>query len=337
MLSDETRQKKKWRKRPAWIRKSLHLIRRSHLYFGLLLVPWALLYGISAYLFNHPTHFSSLNLERFGREVIAGTPFESHDKAIVSAKKVVSELNQRFPDQNIELVASTTPRFENEFIFGSLSNSDASYRFLVHVDGHGVSISKNQPNGNNQSRSRSPFDVSPAQPALSNEPAKGNNESSSEPLKIDSSIVELCNDALPAILTKTGHWKSASQFKITGVPELLMLVKSRDGLWRVKHNALTGVVRSSTIEPNAADDYSLRQYLLNLHTAHGYPMQVNARWGWAIVVDVMSFVMVFWGISGLLMWWQIKATRPAGTVALVVSLLGAVWLGYAMYVLIRPG
>jgi hypothetical protein len=36
-------------------------------------------------------------------------------------------------------------------------------------------------------------------------------------------------------------------------------------------------------------------------------------------------------VSGIVMWWQIKATRPTGSIAMVVSLVAAVSLGIAMY------
>jgi hypothetical protein len=51
-----------------------------------------------------------------------------------------------------------------------------------------------------------------------------------------------------------------------------------------------------------------------------------------VIVDVMAFVMVFWGVSGIVMWWQIKSTRRFGSAAMLVSLIFAIWLVYAMYI-----
>ena len=78
-------------------------------------------------------------------------------------------------------------------------------------------------------------------------------------------------------------------------------------------------------------ELSARRFLLRLHTAHGYPGEANARWYWAVVVDAMAFVMVFWGLTGLVMWWQIKATRRAGAVVLTLSAVAATALGFAMH------
>jgi hypothetical protein len=76
---------------------------------------------------------------------------------------------------------------------------------------------------------------------------------------------------------------------------------------------------------------STRRFLTRLHLAHGYPGEQNARWFWAVVVDAMAFVMVFWGVSGIFMWWQIKATRKFGFLVLVLSVAAATALGLGMH------
>ncbi len=40
---------------------------------------------------------------------------------------------------------------------------------------------------------------------------------------------------------------------------------------------------------------------------------------------------MFWGFSGLLMWWQIKRTRRLGMIVLVLSLVVAIWVGVGMH------
>ena len=44
----------------------------------------------------------------------------------------------------------------------------------------------------------------------------------------------------------------------------------------------------------------------------------------------MAFAMAFWGVSGLLMWWQLKATRRTGAVVLALSAAAAAALAVAM-------
>ena len=50
----------------------------------------------------------------------------------------------------------------------------------------------------------------------------------------------------------------------------------------------------------------------------------------------MSFVMVFWGVSGLFMWWQIKATRRWGFLVLLLSAAAATALGFGVHELLAP-
>jgi hypothetical protein len=65
--------------------------------------------------------------------------------------------------------------------------------------------------------------------------------------------------------------------------------------------------------------------------AHGYGVQMNSRWFWAIAVDLMFASMCFWGLSGVVMWWQIKRTRRIGFVLLIASAIVAVWLAIGMH------
>ena len=113
------------------------------------------------------------------------------------------------------------------------------------------------------------------------------------------------------------------------MPDLVFPIEADGQTWTATFNATTGSVSGGLPEPPTGPNW--RQFLLRLHTAHGYPGETNARWGWAVIVDVMAAVMVFWGLSGLVMWWQIKATRIAGAVTLVLSAIAAATLGVLMY------
>src|SRR5690606_19450120 len=73
-----------------------------------------------------------------------------------------------------------------------------------------------------------------------------------------------------------------------------------------------------------------RDLLLRLHKTHGYDAGFGARTLWAIVVDLMGGAMIAWGLSGLLMWWQLVRTRGTGLACLALSLAAAAALGVAM-------
>ena len=81
----------------------------------------------------------------------------------------------------------------------------------------------------------------------------------------------------------------------------------------------------------------MRRFLTRLHQVHGYTYSLGARWVWAVFVDLMSGVMVFWGISGVFMWWQIKMTRTLGWLTLLVSTLIAALLTVGMWQVLSAG
>jgi hypothetical protein len=134
---------------------------------------------------------------------------------------------------------------------------------------------------------------------------------------------------VPTILERTGY--PAGEVSVTSVPELTFRVSAGGTVWTANYNPMTGSVTGKPADAETAPELSARRFLLRLHTAHGYPGEPNARWFWAVIVDVMAAVMCFWGVSGLFMWWQIKATRRAGAVVLVLSAAAATALGFAMH------
>jgi hypothetical protein len=149
-------------------------------------------------------------------------------------------------------------------------------------------------------------------------------------VKPDDPLPDRVKAAVPAILERTGF--PGGEVTVTSVPDLAFAVAADGRTWDATYSPMTGVVTGKPAgAAGVAPDLSTRRFLLRLHTAHGYPGDTNARWFWAVVVDAMAGVMVFWGASGFFMWWQIKATRKAGAVVLVLSGVTAAALGAAMY------
>ena len=66
---------------------------------------------------------------------------------------------------------------------------------------------------------------------------------------------------------------------------------------------------------------NLRTKMLRLHTMHGDPGYAGAKWIWARIVDVVGVAMMVWALSGIVMWWQIKATRSQGAWAIAAGML----------------
>jgi hypothetical protein len=104
-------------------------------------------------------------------------------------------------------------------------------------------------------------------------------------------------------------------------------------VWAVTYNPMAGTVSGKTGD-DAGEPLSARRFLTRLHSAHGYPGEVGVRWWWAVIVDALAFVMVFWALSGILMWWQVKATRRWGLLVVLLSAAAATWLAMGMHAML---
>lgn len=339
-----------------WLQWALMLIRRSHLYFGILLMPWALLYGISGYLFNHPTHFQDSNLRAFGPGLVQGTFLEGGLDARRSAEEVVGALNTRFGEtRGISLDAASPPSFASDFIFASAETERETIQLLLYRDGSGGTLRTTKKAASSEAKPEAArFDIAP--PGANRPPNRGRNGASGEqpaatkpanteskktseetsdgpsksPLHIPSIDPNRLLETVTRIAAKLDPQLAEKTFRVTSAPDLQMRLVDENTSWNSRYNPITGAVSSKLTSAEAGALPTWRRFLTRLHTAHGYPLDWNARWVWAIIVDVMAFVMVFWGISGLIMWWQIKRTRPMGTVALVISLTLAIVVGSGM-------
>ncbi|WP_020471122.1 PepSY domain-containing protein [Zavarzinella formosa] len=309
------------------------LLRRGHLYAGLLMLPWVLLYGITAFLFNHPTAFSDQQSVSFGADALQGTPMEHIPAPREIAEQVVAALRERKPEAKYELAVPDNAKFNREFAFATVKTDQQEISVLVEANGAGGTI---------RAKALTPAKpIEPAAPfAVGREPnaapkGKGGGDrpartGGGEGLKLPETLVDRMKATVPAVLTKSGF--PTGDVTITSVPDVTFLMNSDDKLWKVTYNASAGSISGKLADNEpATDPLSTRRFLTRLHMAHGYPSETGSRWFWAVIVDAMAVIMLFWGLSGLFMWWQIKATRRLGTVILLVSLVAATLMGIGMH------
>lgn len=57
-------------------------------------------------------------------------------------------------------------------------------------------------------------------------------------------------------------------------------------------------------------------FLERFHRRRGYARGYAADTAWAVSVDAVIVAMIFWVLSGLWMWWEMKVTRALGALAL---------------------
>jgi hypothetical protein len=67
------------------------------------------------------------------------------------------------------------------------------------------------------------------------------------------------------------------------------------------------------------EDFRATTFLERMHRRRGYDQPYALEDTWALSVDVAVVTMVFWGLSGIWLWWELKATRLWGAVALVAG------------------
>ena len=155
------------------------------------------------------------------------------------------------------------------------------------------------------------------------------------PLSLPDPLHERVKAAVPVVLERTGF--PTGDVTVTSVPDLSFRMSDGAKVWVVTYNALTGTVSGTPADAVVPpEELSTRRFLTRLHLASGFPGRTNAKWFWAVLVDAMAFVMVFWGVSGLFMWWQIKSTRRWGFLVLLVSAAAATVLGFGMHEILAP-
>ena len=393
----------------AWGRDLMMLTRRSHLYAGLLLYPWVLLYGVTAFLFNHPTAFSDQTFLQFGKDAMKGTALEGVPTAPDIAAKVVAALNARSEGgAKYTLIKPDAARFERGGVSANVKAGDGkTYSVSLQPDGglvraltpaqlqnaeggpgvqaggrggpggrgeggegqggpRGRGTGRGEggegPRGEGMGRGRGegrgegdpgaeggmrrgrgeggpgrgeggPGGGEGMGGGMRRGPGGG--ESPTAPfatmgLTVEGLALGPIREALPGVLAKIGL-ASPEVSEVRLAPEKFQM-EAEGKPWLVTYNALNGSVSGREVGDAASQaELTTRRFLLRLHLIHGYPSEFGQRWIWAFIVDCMAFLMVFWGISGIIMWWQIKRTRRIGAAALALSTAAAVWIGVGMH------
>lgn len=309
-------------------------VRRAHLYLGLFLFPWALLYGVTAFLFNHPTVFSDQPTAAFGKEALTGTPLESLPSPDEQAAAVLERLNEARKPPTPYVLAGPARYAGREFAFATAKAEGETISVLINVkDGSGTL--RSSPNPGRKEPAKAPFAVGGSFDARgiggrgAGRGKAGPGAETASAIKLNGALHDRVKEAVPTILERNGF--QTGPVTVTSVPSLTFPVEAEGRVWTATYDPMTGAVSGTPADAKPATEMSVRRFLLRLHTAHGYPGEVNGRWAWAAIVDVMAATMCYWGLSGLVMWWQLKATRKLGLVILLLSASAATALGFAMH------
>lgn len=287
---------------------ALRPVRRAHLYAGLFMLPWVFLYGVTAFLFNHPGSFPDREVVPLDASDLAGTPFGDFPRAAELAPRVVTGLNPSgshgATGPTFRLVNPEAARYSREL---NATVTDRGREHSIRID--------------LETRTGSAYSTLADPEGQATWPGV-------EALDLPDSPRKRLAEGIPRVLAKLGH--GAEAVSIKNPPEVIFVAESDGQLWRVSYNLQSGTITGKTLETHA-EGLSTRRFLTGLHLARGYPSRWDVRWLWAASVDAMFAAMLFWGVSGLFMWWQMKSTRRWGAVVLVASAAVATLVAIGMH------
>lgn len=100
-------------------------------------------------------------------------------------------------------------------------------------------------------------------------------------------------------------------FNVQGNAGQPRLVIMRNGAFAVDRVTYLRPQKKLLIERQTLD---APMFLNRSHFRHGYNQPFMASITWAVIVDLVIASLVFWVLSGLWMWWEIKPARAWGAV-----------------------
>lgn len=314
------------RRRPL-IRQVLHIVRRTHLYIGLFLFPWAILYGVTGFLFNHPTFLPDATITAYRRGDLVGTALEELPDPHAQAEAIVTALNTRQQPANPYRLAAGEARYATREAFVATVKAEKRSFFVTFEPRSGSGVIR-ETTPTTESQPPAPFATGQAEaPRQRGMGMMGPMKHDHAGLKLDDSLIDRLKSAIPVLLERKGFPKG--DVTVTTSPDLKFPVDAAGQVWTATFNPITTTVTGAP--GTSRSDMTLRTFLLRMHLTRGYPGEMNTKWVWALGVDAIALTLCFWGFSGLLMWWQIKSTRRAGYVVLAVSALLATALGFGMH------
>lgn len=284
------------------------VVRRVHLYAGLVLLPWILFFGFSGFLFNHPNIGETVTSQGLPpplwREHAKVTPWQPAEVA----REVIAALNQQGgPGQAYTLDESFASRFSGPLILKAPAPTGQHMLFLDLERGGGFLATR------------------AARPSAPAAPFNGRT------LELPAYDVTKLREGARGLI-------EARDIPVTGpvraepklVPELEFRMRDGEGVsWNVQYNLATSSVTGRRTD--AFPNIGMSQLFATLHTTHHFTKEIGAHFFWALFEDLLGLTMVLWALSGLVMWWQLKPTRLVGVASIgaAFAIATAVFYGTA--------
>ena len=290
------------RRRRSRFGGAMKMFRRTHMYFGLLLVPFVLLYGVTAILFNHPTWFNTaVTTSTIEPEALGEVP-------TLSAPEPAEELRASLETEvgiPVGLVEDPAPRFRGTVLVEDREDG-LRRRYRVNPETLATTLERR------------------SLPIVEAEETPG------FPEKLETSAAE----GIEAIRDAVARMAATDGGVVRAAPDLDFHLEVDGERWTMEYDTRSKSL-SARREGEPRSAFDLRSFLMRLHVSRGYPTDVGVRSLWGVLVDTTTALMIFWGLSGIIMWWQIKPTRFNGGIAIVMGVAMAGGLAVGMFFVIH--
>ncbi|MRG97500.1 PepSY domain-containing protein [Polyangium spumosum] len=276
----------------------MKFVRRLHMYLGLLVFPWVLLFGASGALFNHPEIGRDIEQRDLSPEELSTLTGWKPWNPEQIAQRVVAQINAGSSGM-YTLDPSAPSSFSGWPLLATPSRAGGRHVLIVSLDGGGATFSTHAP------------------------------EPKSDPPPFVGATIELpeyrmaaVQDQLTELLPKLGIDAEGPLRAHPKVhPELRFRMRDENGrTWNVVYDLGTGQVDG---RPAGAGKLRFVELLERLHTTHHFPIHGDMAWFFALFADITGITLVVWALSGLAMWWQMKPTRVVGALAIAIALAAA--------------
>lgn len=272
----------------------LRIVRRVHMYLGLLMCPWVLFFGLSGMLFNHPQIGRDGVGERLAAERLQRlTDIQPWDAAAI-AERVVTRVNQQTPGYRLD--EAHAPSFHGWPLLATQAKNGDKHVLILNLE-QGAGIHARHPARRTE----------PAAPFASEIEVNASMQ------LIEAQVSGLSKGlALDVVGPFKRHPKVA--------PEVRFRLRDPSGvLWNASYDM--GAERLTGRPSDAPSPLFFVELLERLHKQHHFPINGGPELFWALVADLTGFTLILWALSGIAMWWQMKATRFFGVLALSAALL----------------
>ncbi len=289
------------------------LLRRIHLYLGLLVWPFVLLFAISGMSFNHPTIGRGLTMRRISSsEVERATEFRPWDAEKI-ALRVVEKLSAGGPAYRLSTAHGA--RFADFPLFAAPTEGGRQV-VIVRLSEGSTTITERP--------------MEPEDPEL---------PFGKDVIRLEEYDLAEVARRLNPLLAEQGI---ATMGPLRPHPEVhpevrFVMLDAEGRAWNTVYDLSSGTLSGKPADAPAPGAFV--ELLEAIHTQHHYPPETGPTFWWALFADVTAVTLIVWALTGLLMWWQLKRLRRAGAVvvAFAVVLAGVVMVSTAREIRFAPG